>query len=110
MDRLEGSAASKFVQVIRKYGANTDTQIRYATVSSAVPLRIKVDGIAVELEADDCVVAERLTDYTVDAEIDGGLPVNIVIKSALKAGERVIVAEIDSGQTFVIFDRIGGTS
>lgn len=86
----EGSAGSKLRSLIKSVGANTDTRIEFGTVTAASPdFRVLVDGMKIEVEAEDCVVAERL--------IESGLDVN----------DRVIIAETNSGQTYVIIDRMG---
>ncbi len=60
--RLEGSGASKLVQLVREIGYNKDVDIELATVTAPPPnLKIKVDNMSVELQKDDLVVAEWLT-------------------------------------------------
>ena len=104
----EGSAASKLRSLIKRVGANTDTRIEFGTVTAASPsFRVLIDGMKIELDADDCVITEHLTDYTIMARISGASPVSIEFKSALKVGDRVIVAQINDGQTYVILDRMG---
>jgi hypothetical protein len=124
MDTIEGGSPSKLVQIIRKYGANTDTRIEFGTITAVSPLRVQVDGMKIELEADDLVIAEHLTEHTRNVDMSGGSASGAVspdgsltsfavtdaaltIKSALEVGARVIVAEINSGQTYVILDRMG---
>lgn len=105
---LEGNAQSKLVQVIRKYGANTDTRIEFGTITSAFPsFSVLIDGMKIELDADDCVVAEHLTQHTRTVSINGGTASSMVVNSVLNVGARVIVAQINDGQTYVILDRIG---
>lgn len=127
-DRLEGSGASKMVQVIRKFGHNQDINIEFATVTSPPPnLKIKVDNMSIELDKDDLMVAEYLTKHKRKIKFtsssvaeamstEGFEPhvhdiTSLVLEGEmefideLKAGERVIVANIDSGQTYVILDR-----
>lgn len=108
-ERLEGSGASKMVQLIKKFGHNTDINIELGTVTASPPaLKIKIDNMNLELEADDLIVAMCLTKHkrtitfktatsTTDAEIE--------YTDELKKGDRVIVAEINKGQTYVILDR-----
>jgi len=55
--RLEGSGASKLVQLVREIGYNKDVDIELATVTAPPPnLKIKVDNMSVELQKDDLVV------------------------------------------------------
>lgn len=109
MDKIEGGPGFKLRNLIQRVGANTDTRIEFGTVTAAAPsLRVLVDGMKFEIDTGDCVVSERLTDHTVEARLNGAAdPVMIEMKSGLQVGERVIVAEINNGQTFVILDRIG---
>lgn len=109
----EGNSASKLVDLIKTIGHNTDVVIEFGTVTAAPPsLRVKVDGMKIELEADDVVVAESLTDHTreISITIGSGSASTMVVKAALKVGERVIMAQIHDGQTYVILDRIGGVA
>lgn len=86
----EGSAGSKLRNLIKRVGANTDTRIEFGTVTVASPsFNVLIDGMKIEIDADDCVVAERL------------------IAIGLKVGDRVIVAQTNAGQTYVILDRVG---
>lgn len=105
-ERLEGTGASQLVQLIRRIGANTDVTIELATVTSPPPaLRIKVDGMKIELESDDLIVAERLTAYSRTVTLNDGEPVTLAYGDELLAGDRVIVASVNSGQLYVILDK-----
>ncbi|MGG4142958.1 DUF2577 family protein [Paenibacillus algorifonticola] len=86
----EGSVAQKLHDVIRQIGANKDTQLELGTVTAASPeFTVQIDGTKLELDADDCVVSERL------------------IESGLAVDDRVILAELSDGQTYAILDRLG---
>jgi hypothetical protein len=104
---MDGSPATKLRGLIGRIGYNTDTLIEFGVVTSASPLRIRINGMKIDLEAEDCVVAQSLTDYEYEAQIDGGTTVTIAVNGALKVGERVISAQINAGQTYVILDRVG---
>lgn len=107
----EGSGRAKLRGILSALGERSrrDIHIELATVNSPLPnIRVKVDNMAVELDAEDIVVCEHLTQHTRTATIDGGAPVDIVYEAALAAGDRVIVASINDGQSYVIIDRIGG--
>lgn len=133
-DRIEGSGASKLVQLIRQIGYNDFDRLELATVTSPPPdLRIKIDNMPIELEADDVLVAEYLTRHTrivtikheQDAERDVGdtVPfpkdndsdgdlyrklsyVELQFEDVLKAGDRVLVSSMNDGQSYVILDRV----
>lgn len=127
-DRIEGQGGSKLIQLIKQFGYNQDVNIELATVTSSAPnLKIKVDNMDVELEKDDLIVAEYLTAHSrtvkltsssvsdsmtsagyeshthniTSLTIEGKLDFNDV----LKTGDRVIVAEINDGQSFIVLDR-----
>jgi len=104
---MDGSPATQIISLIKQHGANTDTLIEFATVTAASPLSVKVDGMKIELDAGDLVIPEHLTSYTRQVTINGGQASTMVVDGALKAGDRIIIAQIKSGQTFVIIDRIG---
>ena len=138
-DRLEGSGVSQLRQTIAKVGYNSYDKFELATVIAPPPeRRIRVDNMTIDLEADDVIVAENLTRHTrivtitheqgkerdvgdtipfpKDNDTDGGLYrkqsyVAFQFEDVLKAGDRVIVASMNDGQTYVILDRavvIGG--
>ncbi|OXM86457.1 DUF2577 domain-containing protein [Paenibacillus rigui] len=122
---VEGSNVSKFVQLIRHIGYNDFDRFELATVLSPPPaLRIRVDHMKIDLDAADVVVAEHLTEHgrsvrfqndpisSASADEDSGTPsplpsgdVLLTFKSPLQAGDRVIIASANAGQTYVILDK-----
>ncbi|MEC0370054.1 DUF2577 domain-containing protein [Paenibacillus chibensis] len=111
VELIEGSSVSQLRGLIKQVGYNKDVDIEFATVTAEPPsLRIKIDNMPIELDADDFVVAESLVKHTRKARIDGATPVDIEFENALKAGDRVIVASFKNGQGYAILDRIGGDS
>ncbi len=133
-DRLEGDGFSQLRQVVAEVGRNDYDKLELATVTAPPPaLRIKIDNMALELEADDLVVAEHLTRHTrivtitheQDAERDvgdtepkprdndssGSLAwahsyIELRFEDVLKPGDRVLVSSMNDGQTYVIKDRV----
>ncbi|MCM3592507.1 DUF2577 domain-containing protein [Brevibacillus borstelensis] len=134
MTRLEGSGVSQLKQMIARIGYNRFDRLELATVVSPPPdLRIRIDNMALDLEADDVLVAEHLTRHkrvvTIrheqDAERDvgdtepkprdndstGSLAwtysyVELQFEDVLKAGDRVLVASMNGEQTYLILDRV----
>ncbi|MUG87650.1 DUF2577 domain-containing protein [Paenibacillus timonensis] len=92
--------------VIREIGYNKDVDIEFATILAPLPnIRARVDGQPFELDADDLIVCEHLTEHKREAEINGSA-VEITFKDALKAGDRVVIVSYLAGQDYVILDRI----
>jgi hypothetical protein len=129
---IEGSGISQFKALVQTLGYNKDVDIEFATVTTAPPnLRIKIDNMPVELDADDLVICEHLTEHTRKATLSGGTisltttpagdpshthqitsftltDADVKFDTALAAGDRVIVASNETAQVYVILDRIGG--
>jgi hypothetical protein len=129
---IEGSGISQFKALVQTLGYNKDVDIEFATVTAAPPnLRIKIDNMPVELDVDDLVICEHLTEHTRKATISGGTialtttsagdpshthqitsfevtDADVKFGTALAVGDRVIVASNETAQVYVILDRIGG--
>jgi ABC-type ATPase with predicted acetyltransferase domain len=104
----EGSGASKLVQLISELGYNDYDRFELATVITPAPaLVIRIDNMAVDLDASDVIIAQSLTDYTRKITIASASITNadMDVKGALIAGDRVIVASMNGGQSYVILDR-----
>lgn len=101
-----GSPASRMRSAIALIGYNKGAGIELGTVISASPLRIQVDGMSIELEADDLVLDRSVTDHDVNIRYSDGTSGQLTILGALKAADRVIVVE--NGQTFYVLGRAGG--
>jgi hypothetical protein len=85
--RDEGSTGSMLRSLIKRVGANHDTQPEWATVTAISPeLRIKIDGMKIELDTDDFAIPQRL-------------------RGVLEVGDRVLVSGMGNGQSFVVIDR-----
>ena len=60
INRLEGSGAARFVQLMRQHGYNKDIEIQLGKVTKISPIEISLEsGIA--LEEDDLIIAEGLS-------------------------------------------------
>ncbi|MGO4372084.1 hypothetical protein AB4Z21_15170 [Paenibacillus sp. MCAF20] len=83
----EGSPASKLRSLIRRVGANKDTQPEWATVKAVSPsLRVQIIEMKIELEDDDLAVPQRL-------------------QGVLEVGDSVLVIGMNNGNTYAIIDR-----
>lgn len=102
---IEGSPYSKFVQAMRQHGYNSDINIEVGTVTSSNPIRISLDNEAIELDSDDLVIAESLTEHTRKGRVNGGDIVDIEFESSLEKGARVILASVDDGQLYYVLDK-----
>ncbi len=85
---IEGSPASKMVQLIRKHGYNRDIGLEVGTVTASPPnITVKLnDGI--ELDSDDIVLTQ--TAY------DAGLVV----------GDSVVILSDEDALTYYVIDKV----
>jgi membrane protein implicated in regulation of membrane protease activity len=103
---LEGSGYTKLAQVIRLVGFNNFDRFELATVTQGAPnVRIKPDHTSFELEGNDLIIAEHLTDHTITFRYEDGTSATVTLENGLKAGDRVIVASMNDGQMYVVIDR-----
>ncbi|MDR7001555.1 hypothetical protein [Neobacillus niacini] len=85
---IEGSAASRMVQLMRKHGHNRDVTIELATVVMPLPdLSVKLSSDGLVLEREDLVIA------------------GIVATYSLIAGDQVIVIGDDDTQFYYVIDK-----
>lgn len=124
---IEGSGVSQFKSVMKQITYIKSADIEFATILAPPPsIRVVVDGMKIELDADDLAICESLTkttrditfmaDVAIEVDIDGilrdgtiaaGTSASIETDNALKAGDRVVIASINDGQLYVILDRLG---
>lgn len=105
MERFEGSGVSKLRQAITKIGFNDYDRYELGTITSISPITVRLDNSPLILDAADLVIAEQLTEHRRYVLINGGEPVEMVVDSPLKAGDRVILVSTNSGQSYVMIDR-----
>jgi len=87
----EGSGINKLHRVIKEIGFNRGADLEFATVTADYPdVKIKIDNMPIELDADDLVICERLAEHS----------------RKLTVGDRVLVGMMNSGQLYAIIDRI----
>lgn len=109
MAKLEGSGISQLTQIIKHVGRNDFDRFEVATVTAAPPaLKVKLDSTALELLADDIIVAEHLTEHKRRAQINGGADVDLVLRTGLAVGDRVILVSMNEGQSYVLLDKAVG--
>jgi hypothetical protein len=85
---IEGSAASRMVQLMRKHGYNRDMTIELATVVTPMPdLSVKLGSDGLVLERDDLIIAGIIETYS------------------LSAGDQVIVIGDDDSQFYYVIDK-----
>lgn len=108
VELIEGGGVSQLKSVVKQLTYVKSADIEFATVLTPPPsIRVAVDSMKIELDADDLAICESLTKTTRDATINGGATVSIEIDNSLKVGDRVVVASINDGQLYVILDRLG---
>jgi hypothetical protein len=85
---LEGSSASKFVQLIRQHGHNKDVTIELGEVLAPMPnLQIRVGVDEIDLDMDDLIVSQTAAD------------------AGLAVGDRVIIIGDDDTQLYFVIDK-----
>lgn len=74
------------------------------TVSSASPLKIRVDQ-KLELSAPQLVLTNAVRDHTVAITVDHDTEQTCRVHLALKTGEQVLLLRTDGGQKYIVLDR-----
>ncbi|MGG4344351.1 DUF2577 family protein [Paenibacillus lautus] len=107
IELIEGGGFSQLKHVVKTIGHNRDVDIEFATVLSPLPdIRIKIDNMPIELDADDVVVCEHLRDHKREITINGGEIAEMTVMSPLMAGDRVAVVMYSDNQGYLVLDRI----
>jgi PIN domain nuclease of toxin-antitoxin system len=83
---MEGNGAIRLIKLMKQHGYNKDIDIELATVTNPPPkLKIQIDNMKIELEADDLIVAQHLTKHkryvTMKKSIDSQFESYIKLKS-----------------------------
>lgn len=114
--------ATGLIDVIKRASmeAMTNAQmcdLRFGKVTSTTPLKVQVTN-QFTLPESLLIVPKHLTDYKVDVEIDWSTEESnthshgvtgtktMIIKSALKVGDKVALLRKTGGQSYFILDRI----
>lgn len=94
--------------------SRTPTDALFGTVINVSPLTIEIDGNTEYYPSSVFIVPESLTDREIDVEYNGtntAIPEGLnftgkmTIKNGLKAGDHVILMQVQQGQKFLILDR-----
>lgn len=89
--------------------SRTPTDALFGTVINVSPLTIEIDGNTEYYPSSVFIVPESLTDREIDVEYNGTEGLNfagkMTIKNGLKAGDHVILMQVQQGQKFLILDR-----
>lgn len=97
----EGSAASRFVQLIREYGHNQELQVDEAVITKINPIQVTLaDGLVLEDE-DFIILPERLKVHT---EWHNGIAVTV--DPRLSVGDCVVGIMDESTGDYMVVDRI----
>ena len=86
--KVEGSPASRMVQLMRNHGYNRDVTIELGTIVTPLPsLIVKLASDGLVLERDDLIVAGLVATYT------------------LVAGDQLILIGDDDSQMYYVIDK-----
>lgn len=99
------------VKVIKKAAldaveSNKPVNVVFGAVTSASPLKIRVDHKIV-LTSAQLVLSRNVTDYDTSIIIEDGEEKKVTIHNKLKKGEEVILIRQQSGQKYIVLDRLG---
>lgn len=107
-NRLEGSGASRMVQLIRQHGHNVDVKFHVATVKSVSPFAIRLSGDNFDITDDLLIINQALLPHNRLAKIDGGTTVTIAYQDGyINVNDEVIVVETNDGQRYIVLEKVG---
>ena len=102
---MEGSGAARLSLLMQSQPKNDDG-LTVATVTRIPPaLAIRLDGDPFDLSGGELIVAEHLTEYKRQVSINGGPFNEMVVKSGLSVGDKVIVVTAQDGQLYYVLDK-----
>lgn len=125
MSRLEGNGAARMLQLMRRYGHNTDVDVEIGKVVALLPsIKIQLNSVNLMLEDNDMIIADHLLSHKRTVSISGGAVVGNVnpsgnltsfaltdatmsINSPLKVGDEVILLSANDGQLYYVMDKVG---
>ncbi|KAF6658859.1 DUF2577 domain-containing protein [Paenibacillus polymyxa] len=78
IERIDGGGVSQFRDVIKQLGHNVEVDIEYATILAPPPaLRVQIDNMKIELDADDVIVPEHLREHTRKISVKATIPTTL---------------------------------
>lgn len=86
--------------------ATKPVNICFGKVISVSPLKIQIEQKLI-LSKLQLSLTRNVTDYKTSILIDNELKI-ITIKNALKLNETVLMLRVQSGQKYIVLDRLGG--
>jgi hypothetical protein len=60
--KIEGDGHSKLVQLIREIGYNRDIDVKFATITSVSPMRVRLDGDSFDMDPEEIIMTERFSE------------------------------------------------
>jgi hypothetical protein len=84
---LQGSGGSQLVQLIKQFGYNDSFIFEFATIVQTSPPQIKLEDVGLTLEKDHLLF---LNSYS----------------QTMQVGDRVMVVQMNKGQTYLILDKV----
>lgn len=102
---FEGNGINQLGAAIRSLGFNEFDRYEIATVISVMPTLVKVDGLGFELDANDLIIAESLTERKQLVTLEDGTTQEMTFHSPLNPGDRVLVASMSGGQFHAVIDK-----
>lgn len=103
-NRLEGNGASRLLELFGGQ-AGGGLEMTVATVTSASPVAIRIDGDTFDITQDSLIVAEQITQLNRTVSISGGADVEMIVRNPLSAGDKVIVVIAQDGQLYYVIDK-----
>lgn len=83
---MEGNGPAKLIQLIKMHGHNRDNDVELATVTSLVPLTLRLDNDGLTLDGDDLIVSHSA--YT-----------------NLEVGDKAILFSTSDRQVYFVIDK-----
>ena len=103
----EGNTYSKMVRMFASAGYNEGITISYAAVTRTAPdLAIRIHHDTFDLDGNDLIVPDFLLEHTRKMSINGGVDVDVTIRSPLEIGDTVVVAVSECQQMNYVLYRV----
>lgn len=103
--QYEGDPYWKIAKVITSLGYNEGIRIETATITQVSPIKFRFGDEEIEIEEEDCVIADHLLEHTRTVSIGGRPDETMVVRSPLKVGDPIIVISSENGQLMFVMDK-----